>query len=129
MDTKTGDCLADCLERASGWVGQIALQHLDEWYDASEKNVAMENKLVPIRALLGELYLAAGMNKEALVEFEASDKVMPNRFQIIAGAAAAARASGAAEAAKRYYQALTVLVAGGGDRPEIAEARTYLAQN
>src|SRR5215831_14662484 len=56
--------------------------------DASEKNVAMENKLVLIRALLGELYLAAGMNKEALVEFEASDKVMPNRFRIIAGSAA-----------------------------------------
>jgi hypothetical protein len=36
--------------------------------DASEKTVAMENKLVPIRELLGELYLLAGMDKEALVE-------------------------------------------------------------
>jgi hypothetical protein len=98
--------------------------------DAGEKNVAMENKLVPIRELLGELYLAAGMNKEALVEFEASDKVMPNRFRIIAGAAAAARASGSVEAAKRYYRGLTALAAGGdGDRPEVSEARTYLAQN
>lgn len=98
--------------------------------DASEKNVAMENKLVPIRTLLGELYLAAGMNKEALAEFETADKVMPNRFRMIAGAAAAARASGSVEAAKRYYRALTVLAAGGeGDRPEVAEARTYLAQN
>jgi hypothetical protein len=98
--------------------------------DASEKNVAMENKLVPIRALLGELYLTAGMNKAALVEFEASDKVMPNRFRIIAGAAAAARESGSAEAAKRYYRALTALTIGGdGDRPEIAEAQKYLAQN
>ena len=86
--------------------------------DAREKNVAMENKLVPIRALLGELYSAAGMNKEALAEFEASDKVMPNRFRIIAGAAKAARNSGSSDAAKRYYQALTVQVAGGdGDRP------------
>ena len=98
--------------------------------DASEKNVAMENKLVPIRTLLGELYLAAGMSKEALVEFEASDKVMLNRFRTIAGAAAAARETGSVEAAKRYYRALTALVAGGdGDRPEISEARTYLAQN
>ena len=98
--------------------------------DASEKNVAMENKLVPIRALLGELYLAAGMDKEALVEFEASDKVMPNRFRTIAAAAAATRAAGSVEAAKRYYRALTVLVADGdGDRPEVAEAKTYLAQN
>jgi hypothetical protein len=98
--------------------------------DASEKTVSMENKLIPIRALLGELYLAAGMNKEALAEFAASDKVMPNRFRTLAGAAKAARESGSVDAAKRYYQALTVLVAGGdGDRPEISEAKTYLAQN
>jgi tetratricopeptide (TPR) repeat protein len=98
--------------------------------DASEKNVAMENKLVPIRALLGELYLAAGMGKEALVEFEASQKVVPNRFRTLAGAAKAARESGSVEAAKRYDQMLTVLAAGGnGDRPEISEASTYLPQN
>ena len=98
--------------------------------DASEKNVAMENKLAPIRALLGELYLAAGMNKEALVEFEASQQVVPNRFRTLAGAAAAARASGSVEATKRYYSALTVLTAGSdGDSPEISQARAYLAQN
>ena len=90
----------------------------------------MENKLVPIRTLLGELYLAAGMHKEALTEFAASDKVIPNRFRTIAGAAAAARESGSVEAAKRYYRELTVLAVGGdGDRPEVSEARTYLAQN
>jgi len=98
--------------------------------DASEKNVAMENKLVPIRELLGELYLAAGMNKEALVEFETSDKVMPNRFRTLAGAGKAARETGSVDATKRYYRALTALAAGGdGDRPEVSEARTYLAQN
>ena len=98
--------------------------------DASEKNVAMENKLFPIRMLLGELYLASGMNKEALAEFDTSDKALPNRFRIIAGAAAAARASGSIEATKRYYRALTVLTAGSdGDRPEISQARAYLAQN
>jgi hypothetical protein len=42
----------------------------------------------------------------------------------------AARATGSVEAAKRYYRALTVFAVGGdGDRPEVAEARTYLAQN
>ena len=98
--------------------------------DASEKNVAMENKLVPIRELLGELYLAAGMNKEALVEFETSDKVMPNRFRTLAGAGKAARETGSVDATKRYYRALTALAAGGdGDRPEVSEARTYLAHN
>ena len=107
-----------------------AMREAADLDDASEKNVAMENKLVPIRALLGELHLAAGMNKEALAEFESSDKVMPNRFRIIAGAAAAARTSGSVEAAKRYYRSLTALTIGGdGERPEIAEAQKYLAQN
>jgi hypothetical protein len=98
--------------------------------DASEKTVAMENKLVPIRELVGELYLAAGMDKEALVEFKASDKVLPNRFRTIAAAAAATRATGSVEAAKRYYRALTALaVDPDGNRPEISEARAYLSQN
>jgi tetratricopeptide (TPR) repeat protein len=107
-----------------------AMRQAADLDDASEKNVAMENKLVPIRTLLGELYLAAGMSRKALAEFEASDKVMPNRFRTIAGAGKAASQSGSVEAAKRYYRLLTVLVANGdGDRPEISEARMYLAQN
>jgi hypothetical protein len=107
-----------------------AMRKAAELDDASEKNVAMENKVVPIRALLGELYLAAGMNREALAEFEASQKIVPNRFRTIAGAAAAARATGSVEAAKRYYRALSGLAVGGdGQRPELAEAKTYLAQN
>ena len=98
--------------------------------DASEKNIAMENKVVPIRALLGELYLAAQMPQEALAEFEASQKTMPNRFRTIAGAATAARGAGSVEAAKRYYRALAGLaVNGDGQRLELAEAKTYLAQN
>jgi tetratricopeptide (TPR) repeat protein len=126
-------------EAAEAWVaftdGQrdaaiAAMRQAADLDDASEKNVAMENKLLPIRVLLGELYMQAGMPREALIEFEASDRVMPNRFRTIAGAAAAARAIGSADAAKRYYRALTVLVVGGdGDRPEISEARTFLAQN
>jgi hypothetical protein len=107
-----------------------AMRHAADLDDASEKTVAMENKLLPIRTLLGELYLAAGMNKEALAEFEASARVTPNRFRSVAGAAAAARASGSADVAKRYYRELTLLVAdGGGSRPEMIEAKSYLAQN
>jgi len=70
------------------------------------------------------------MVKEALVELQASDKVMPHRFRTIAAAAAATRATGSVEQAKRYYRALTVLAADAdGNRPEISEARAYLSQN
>jgi hypothetical protein len=107
-----------------------AMRQAADLDDASEKNVAMENKLEPIRALLGELYLAGRMYNEALPEFEASLKTSPNRFRTIAGAAAAARGNGSAEAAKRYYRALTGLaVDADGTRPEIAEANSYLSQN
>jgi hypothetical protein len=126
-------------EAASAWLAfaegtpkaAIAAMHeAAELDDASEKNVAMENRVVPIRTLLGELYLEAKMPKEALVEFEASQKAAPNRFRTIAGAATAARMVGSVEAAKRYYRALAGLVINGdGQRPEIAEAKTYLAQN
>ena len=126
-------------QAAAAWVAFIdgqrdgalaAMRQAADLDDASEKNVAMENKLVPIRVLLGELYMQAGMPREALREFEASDRVMPNRFRTIAGAASAARAIGSADTAKRYYRALTVLTAGSdGDRPEISQARSYLAQN
>jgi integrase len=107
-----------------------AMRQAADLDDASEKNVAMENRLVPVRALLGELYLALGPNQAALSEFEESLKNAPNRFRSIAGAAAAARAIGSAEVAKRYYRALTALaVDGGSQRAELAEAKTYLAQN
>jgi tetratricopeptide (TPR) repeat protein len=98
--------------------------------DASEKNVAMENKLVPIRTLLGELYLAAGMSKEALLEFEVSLKNMPNRYRTIAGAAAASGAAGMTDMAKQYYRGLTTLAAAGnGQRPELVQAKSILSQH
>jgi tetratricopeptide (TPR) repeat protein len=90
--------------------------------DASEKNVAMENKLVPIRALLGELYLAVGMSKEALVEFEASQKVVPNRFRTLAGAAKAARDSGSVETIGTYHELVT-RARESGDHTEVLEPR------
>jgi tetratricopeptide (TPR) repeat protein len=96
--------------------------------DASEKNVSMENKLLPARALLGEMFLASGMNTEALVAFETSAKVQPNRFRTLIGAAHAAQRLNNVDAAKQYYRALVgVAVHADADRPEVAEAKTYLA--
>ena len=63
-------------------------------------------------------------------EFEASLKSMPNRYRMLAGAATAARAVGMVDAAKRDYRALTALVAAGeAQRPELAEAKSFLSQN
>jgi len=106
-----------------------AMRNAADLDDGSQKNVAMENKLVPIRALLGELYLTSGMNKEALAEAEASLKATPNRFRSIATAAAAARALASTETAKRYSRALIGLGADcDGERVELAAAKAFLSQ-
>ena len=78
--------------------------------DASEKNVAMENKLLPMRELLGELYLEAGQNEEALAAFTASLKVSRNRCRSITGAMAAARRVGLKSVERRYHQDLVRLI-------------------
>src|SRR5204863_8655 len=53
--------------------------------DRSEKHIAMENRLSPMRELLGELLLQTVKPEQALEEFERSLKVVPNRFRSLAG--------------------------------------------
>ncbi|HEV8396077.1 MAG TPA: hypothetical protein VGQ37_17475 [Vicinamibacterales bacterium] len=93
--------------------------------DRSEKHVAMENRLSPMRELLGELLLEAGRPREALREFEASLRLTPNRFRSIAGAADAASRTGNRRLAGTYSRKLLALAGdGGGERPTLISART-----
>jgi hypothetical protein len=97
--------------------------------DRSEKHVAMENRLSPMRELLGELLLEAGKPGEALREFKASLRLTPNRFRSLAGAAdAAARAGNRREAAANYRKLMALAGADGSDRPALMAARTFLRQ-
>jgi hypothetical protein len=97
--------------------------------DASEKHVAMENRLWPMRELLGELLLAAHQPAQALKEFETSLQAAPNRFRGFYGAARAAEQSGTQEKARDYYAKLLSLCSdSAGERPELADAKVYLAQ-
>ena len=70
--------------------------------DQSEKSVAMENRLSPMRELLGELLLQAGRPKDALAEFERSLETVPNRRRSLNGAAEAAQKSGNPRLAESY---------------------------
>ena len=96
--------------------------------DASEKHVAMENRLFPMREQLGYLLLEMGTPEGALAEFEASLKSTPNRLRSFYGAAKAAERTGRPETARAYYQKLKELTADAdGERSEIAEANAFLA--
>jgi hypothetical protein len=96
--------------------------------DRSEKHVAMENRVFPVREQLGYLLLELGQAGAALVEFQASLRSTPNRLRGYYGAAKAAELAGYAAIARDYQVQLRLLTEGAtGSRPEIEYARRALA--
>ena len=97
--------------------------------DGSEKHVAMENRLWPIRELLAEMLLGMNEPAQALKEFELSLVSARNRYRGFYGAAKAAQQLGDRQKAQGYYEKLVTLCDHADtDRPELAEAKKYLAQ-
>ena len=144
--------LRTSLEKASQpyWAGQVEVQILaaQAWVaqaqgskedalkfmraaadleDASEKHVAMENRLYPMRELLGDMLIAQGQAKAALKEYEASLKNAPMRLRGFYGVAKAAEASGDTKKARDYFDKLAGLTRNAdSDRPELREVKQRL---
>jgi tetratricopeptide (TPR) repeat protein len=96
--------------------------------DSTYKHPIAPAQLLPARELLGDMLLALGKPDQALVEYEASMRVAPNRFNGLYGAAKAAESSGNREKAATYYaQLLAVCEQADTERPEAQHARLYLA--
>jgi len=94
--------------------------------DGSEKHVAMENRLYPMRELLGDLLMEQGQPAVALSEYEASMKIAPERLRGFFGAGRAAQASGDLEKSAGYFRKLAQLTRNAdGDRPEIRSAQPF----
>jgi tetratricopeptide (TPR) repeat protein len=97
--------------------------------DGSIKHVAMENRLYPMRELLGDLLLEAQQPALALAEYERALKSTPNRYRGLYGAARAAAAAGNKQRAATYYTGLVALAkTGDGTRPEVSQARSFLGR-
>jgi len=96
--------------------------------EASDKHPVTPGNVVPSRELLGEMLLTTGQPQQALAEFERSLKRDPNRFRGIYGAARAAEAAGNRTLARDYYSKLRALAADSDtDRPELVQARAFVA--
>ena len=147
--------LRTTLEKASQpyWAGQVEVQILaaQAWVaqaqgekagalkfmraaadleDASEKHVAMENRLYPMRELLADMLMTQGQDKEALKEYEASLKNAPMRLRGFYGAAKAAEASGDTKKAREYSEKLASLTRNAdGDRPELSGVKRRVSSN
>jgi tetratricopeptide (TPR) repeat protein len=96
--------------------------------DGSEKHVAMENRLYPMRELLADMLMELGAPSVALNEYEASMKNAPERLRGYYGAAKAAEASGDKQKAAGYFSKFAQLTrTGDGDRAEIRESKQRVA--
>jgi tetratricopeptide (TPR) repeat protein len=121
---------------ASAWLAQARKQTTEaiglmrsaaDLEDTSEKHIAMENRLYPMRELLADLLLESGQPAQALAEYEASMRASPKRFNALVGAAKAAAASDNPTKASDYYAKLLALGANADTiRPDLLEAKRYL---
>jgi tetratricopeptide (TPR) repeat protein len=108
----------------------IAMRAAADREDRTEKNVAMENRLSPMRELLGELLLEAGRPDEAQREFDASLQTVPNRYRSLAGAARAAGLLHHEQDALTYHERLLALTQDAdSERAAILAARAYVGNH
>jgi tetratricopeptide (TPR) repeat protein len=97
--------------------------------DGAVKHISMENRLYPLRELLGELLLEVGQPAAALTEYETALKANPNRYRGFWGAARAADAAGDREKATVYFAKLVELSKNADtERPESREAKAFLTK-
>jgi xanthine dehydrogenase molybdopterin-binding subunit B len=94
-----------------------------------EKHPVTPGPLIPARELLGDILMAHKQPVEALAAYEATLKREPNRTRTLLGAARAARAAGGDDVARAYYRNVIDLIDPKSTRPELAEARTFVARN
>ena len=106
------------------------MQEAADMEDRTEKHPKTPSELLPARELLGDMLLELNRPEEALEAYEMDLEDHPNRFNGIYGAAVAADRMGDLKKSSYYYKKLISLTEGiDSDRPELDEARNYLAQN
>jgi len=93
-----------------------------------DKHPATPSSVLPARELLADLLLELNQPAAALVEYRAMLSTDPNRFRSLLGEARAAKQTGDSVTAHDAYRKLVALSKPvGPTRPELAEAKSYLA--
>jgi predicted Zn-dependent protease len=121
------------LREAEAWLSfakgksDEALQELRAAADHQDKEGG-ESVGIPAREMLADMLMELKRPAEALAEYKTVLKNSPNRFDGLLGAARSAQATGDTGGAQSFYAKLAQVCAAGADRPELAEAKTYLAE-
>jgi tetratricopeptide (TPR) repeat protein len=123
---------------ASAWLAHVKGQKDDalkfmraaaDLEDNSEKHIAMENRLYPMRELLGDLLMEQQQPVQALKEYETSLGSTPNRLRGLYGAGTAAKLANVPDKATTYFRKLVELTKDAdADRVEIRDAKAFLAR-
>ena len=93
----------------------------------TEKHPITPGEVLPAYELLGDLLMEMNKPSEALVAYEKSIKLSPNRFNGIYGAANAAKGVGDMEKAVMYFELLIEKTeTSNSDRIEIEEAKEFV---
>jgi len=97
--------------------------------DKTDKNNVTPGVILPAREMLGDMLLELNQPEEALVAFETTLRTAPNRFNSLSGAGRAAKLSGDSTKAKTHYAKLVAICEhADGDRRDLQDARSLLAQ-
>jgi hypothetical protein len=124
---------ASDLREAEAWLAfakgkpDEALQELRAAADHQDKNGG-ESVGIPAREMLADMLLELKRPADALTEYKTVLKNSPNRFDGLLGAARSTQATGNTSGAQSFYAKLAEVCGAGADRPELAEAKTVLAQ-
>ena len=92
-----------------------------------DKHPATPAEVVPARELLADLLLEVNDPTAALKEYEQTVRAERNRFRSLLGVARAAKQTGDTAKAREAYGKLVTLASADSDRPELAEAKAFLA--
>jgi len=92
-----------------------------------DKHPATPAEVLPARELLADLLFDLNDPVAALKEYEQSASTELNRFRSILGIARAAKQTGDTPKAREAYGKLVTLAGTEANRPELAEAKAFLA--
>ncbi len=105
-----------------------ALKNMREAADLQD-TVGQGEVDIPAREMLADMLLELGQSKEALVEYQRSLELSPNRFNGLYHAGMAAEAARDVAKARGFYTALLKSTSDGSNstRPEFAHVKSFLA--
>jgi tetratricopeptide (TPR) repeat protein len=121
------------LREAEAWLllvqgkSQEALAELTAAAEREER-AGVESVDIPAREMLADMYAELKKPAEALAAYNTALKFSPNRFDALYGAGLAAKVAGDTAGSQTYFAKLSAIAGPQADRPELAEAKTYLAR-